>query len=168
MSLERSLPNLSHYSAGDLYTETLRVRTCSWTSETSSQACTPLCSPKIRIGGARSPLLGDLPLTITEIPPERRAIRKLSEFSGRSNPFFGRPAKTAMTNGLRSGHRRLRHAVWCYRRPFAAANISSARARTRTSSVKLTQRTIPDESTKNSAGRAMSCPSGPPPACSRW
>ena len=44
----------------------------------------------------------------------------------------------------------------------AAANISSARARTRMSSVKLVHCTIFDESTRNSAGRAMSCPSGPP------
>jgi hypothetical protein len=55
-------------------------------------------------------------------------------------------------------------AYWIAR---AAASISSARARTRTSSVKFSQRTVPERSTKNSAGREMSRPSGPAAACSR-
>lgn len=52
----------------------------------------------------------------------------------------------------------------CYSSFLACASISSARARTRRSSVKLTQRTTLEASTRNSAGRAISCPSGPAPA----
>src|SRR5689334_3761286 len=54
-----------------------------------------------------------------------------------------------------------------YFNSLAAASISSALARTRISSVKFTQRTTPEESTRNSAGREISLPSGPPPLCSR-
>ena len=50
---------------------------------------------------------------------------------------------------------------------FAARIMSSGRARTRKSSVRLTQRITPDESTRNSAGRAMSCPFTPAPRCKR-
>src|SRR5262249_48840300 len=50
---------------------------------------------------------------------------------------------------------------------LATDSISSARARTRISSVKFTQRTVPDESRRNSAGREMSCLAGPPATCSR-
>ncbi len=57
------------------------------------------------------------------------------------------------------------HGSRCDAIDLAAASISSALARTRMSSVKLVQRTVPEESTRNSAGRAMSWPSGPPPAC---
>jgi hypothetical protein len=38
---------------------------------------------------------------------------------------------------------------------WAAVSISSARGRTRTSSVKFSQRTVPEPSTRNSAGREM-------------
>src|SRR5947199_7447888 len=55
-----------------------------------------------------------------------------------------------------------------YGRVLAAANISWERARTRISSVKFSHRTVPEESTRNSAGREMSCFSGPPPTCKRW
>lgn len=49
----------------------------------------------------------------------------------------------------------------------AAASISWARGRTRMSSVKFSQRTVPERSTRNSAGREMSWPSGPAAACSK-
>jgi hypothetical protein len=49
----------------------------------------------------------------------------------------------------------------------AAASISWARGRTRTSSVKFSQRTMPERSTRNSAGREMSWPSEPAAACRR-
>lgn len=55
----------------------------------------------------------------------------------------------------------------CYWIALAAASISLALARMRKSSVKLVQRTVPEVSTRNSAGRAMSLPPGPPPLCSR-
>jgi len=42
---------------------------------------TPLLAKDSKMDGPEVKILGDLPLTITEIPPERRAIGKLSEFS---------------------------------------------------------------------------------------
>src|SRR2546429_504326 len=47
------------------------------------------------------------------------------------------------------------------------ASASSGRARTTKSSVKFTQRTFPDESIRNSAGREMSAPSRRPCTCTR-
>src|SRR5207244_10501845 len=49
----------------------------------------------------------------------------------------------------------------------AAASICSARGLTRMSSVKFSQRTVPERSTKNSAGREMSCSLGPPALCNK-
>jgi AcrR family transcriptional regulator len=46
-----------------------------------------------------------------------------------------------------------------------AASTSPGRARTRISPVKLTHRTVPVESTRNSAGRAISCPFSPAFGC---
>jgi len=54
-----------------------------------------------------------------------------------------------------------------YRSFLACASISSARARTRTSAVKFTHSTTREESTRNSAGRATSSPSGPAPTWSK-
>src|SRR5260370_18416570 len=48
-----------------------------------------------------------------------------------------------------------------------AASASSGRARTTKSSVRFTQRTFPDESIRNSAGREMSAPSRRPCTCTR-
>lgn len=48
-----------------------------------------------------------------------------------------------------------------------AASASSGRARTTKSSVRFTQRTFPDESIRNSAGREMSAPSRRPCRCTR-
>lgn len=56
---------------------------------------------------------------------------------------------------------------WFYGIDLAAASMSSDLARTRMSSVKFAQRTVPVESTRNSAGREMSVVFGPPPACSK-
>jgi hypothetical protein len=52
-----------------------------------------------------------------------------------------------------------------YRMDRAAASNSSARGLTRMSSVKFSQRTVPERSIRNSAGRAISVPSGPPRGC---
>lgn len=67
----------------------------------------------------------------------------------------------------RAMHNTDRHPLWSYCSDLATASISLARARMRMSSVRLRQRTVPVGSIKNSAGRAMSEPSGPPPVCSR-
>ena len=48
-----------------------------------------------------------------------------------------------------------------------AASASSGRARTTKSSVRFTQRTFPDGSIRNSAGREMSAPSRRPCTCTR-
>jgi hypothetical protein len=50
------------------------VRLIGWVNGEPRRKVTPTLS--------RSPLLGSLPLTIAEIPPERRAIQKLAAFSG--------------------------------------------------------------------------------------
>jgi hypothetical protein len=52
-----------------------------------------------------------------------------------------------------------------YRMERAGASNSSARGLTRMSSVKFSQRTVPERSIRNSAGREISVPSGPPPGC---
>jgi len=52
-----------------------------------------------------------------------------------------------------------------YRMDRAAASNLSARGLTRMSSVKFSQRTVPERSIRNSAGRAISVPSGPPRGC---
>jgi hypothetical protein len=67
---------------------------------------------------SRSPLLGSLPLTIAEIPPERRAIQKLAAFSGfvptnalaptircgpRGSGFAGAPCRLVGTNLAKAG-----------------------------------------------------------------
>ncbi len=52
-----------------------------------------------------------------------------------------------------------------YRMERAGANNSSARGLTRISSVKFSQRTVPERSIRNSAGREISVPSGPPRGC---
>jgi len=52
-----------------------------------------------------------------------------------------------------------------YFAPRAASSIISGVARTRRSSVRLRQRTMPVRSTRNSAGRAMSRPFSPAPLC---
>jgi len=55
-----------------------------------------------------------------------------------------------------------------YRMERAAASNLSARGLTRMSSVKFSQRTVPERSIRNSAGRAISVPSGPPPRWRSW
>ena len=57
-----------------------------------------------------------------------------------------------------------------YRLKFSLSNAfstCSGRARTVTLSVRFTQRILPVESIRNSAGRAMSVPFGPAPLCRR-
>src|SRR5206468_1473358 len=64
---------------------------------------------------------------------------------------------------LRAREQRLVAVLVHQRRLLAASTSCSGRARTRKSSVRLTQRTTPAWSTRNSAGRATSCPPTPAP-----
>ena len=99
--------------------------------------------------------------------PSRPAVmraRSFSERCSRSNVINESSLMVAPTEDAASypGRRHIPHLI-----ALAAASISSARARTRMSLVKFTHRIVPDGSRRNSAGREMSCFSGPPATCSR-
>ena len=87
----------------------------------------------------------------------------------RAGTRLGRGCRKREASQLRVDKTTARHigrATFRYK-DLAASRIWSGRARTRRSPVRLIQRMVPEESMRNSAGRATSWPLTPAPLCSR-